>query len=686
MKNFIYTALLFCCVVSLSFAQTTILDFEAPATSTVFQYFGSPLDGSVNTVIANPNATGANTSSKVSRFVKPAVAEVWAGAFSNPNPTTAVDLTTNGKVKIKVHMDHVGVVMLKFEGSTNGGANWEQTVTNTKVNQWEELTFDATLPGLAAPNTPAKGFIYARVVVFFDFGTVGTGTEVVSYFDDIVAIPGASAPVTTKILDFEAPATTSDFQYFGSALDGTKTTVIANPNATGVNTSSKVTEYKKPAVSEVWAGAFASPDPTTPVDFTSGGQICADVHMDHIGSLSIKLEGSTSGKPNWITKVPNTKVNQWETLCFDASAPSLEAPFEAASGTYTKVVIFYDFGTAGTGTEVTSYLDNIVVKSSSAPVARTVKFNIDLNSYAPNFDKVFVAGTFNNWSIDANELSDPNMDGIYTGSVSVPNGSYEYKVLVKSGAVETWEQLPSTAECVKVDPSGAFINRLLLVSADVDLPKTCFASCYACGEEVKMTFRLGMNGVAPSADGVWIAGGGNFDVPGGRYKMKPLANNVFELVVPRKRGFKSFFVFTNGACPDYSCKEQLMGLPCSVPTNFNDRFIPDVTKDTIYATCFGTCFNNVACVSGTDAPVSDAGLFQLLGNPVQNDAAMLQFGNDISAEKLVQVTNTVGQVIHTISVQSGDTQLSLPLEKIPSGIYFVTVRAENRYFTRRFVK
>jgi Secretion system C-terminal sorting domain len=684
MKKFLYTALCVFSMTSLSMAQTTILDFEAPATSTVFQYFGSALDGSVNTVIANPNATGLNTSSKVSRFVKPAVAEIWAGAFSNPNPTTPVDLVANNKVSINVHMDHIGVVMLKFEASTNGGANWEQTVTNTKINEWETLTFDATLPSLAGPNTPAAGFTYARVVVFFDFGTVGTGTEVVSYFDDIVARPAAATTVT--ILDFQAPATTAPFQYFGSALDGTVTEVINNPNPTGSNTSTKVTKYVKPAVAEVWAGAFSNPNPVTPVNLSNGGQVCADVHMDHIGSLSIKLEGSTSGKPNWITKVPNTKTGAWETLCFDSSLPSIEAPFEPASGIYERVVVFFDFGTAGTGTEVTSYLDNIVVKGSSTPVPRTVNFAVDMNSYAPNFDKVYVSGTFNNWAGNANELTDPNADGIYTGSITATNGTYEYKVTLDNWAAQ--EQFTGTEECIKRDPTGAFVNRLLLVSGDTDIPKFCFNTCYACGQAIKIDFKLGMGAVVPSPDGIWIAGGGNFDVPGGKYKMSDAnGDKIYELSIVRQRGFKSFYTFTNGPCADYSCKEDLTGLPCGTPANFNDRFLPDVTKDTIVATCFGACFNNAQCVSGINELVSDDQLFQLMGNPAQsNVSTMLVFGNDAPAEKQVSVTNAVGQVVNQYNVAAYQAQISLPTENMPSGIYFVTVRSENRYFTRRLVR
>ena len=681
MKKILSLTIALVCAVAFAGAQTTILDFEAPATSTVFQYFGSGLDGTFNQVIANPNATGANTSSMVAQYIKPAVAEVWAGAFSNPNPVTAVDLIANGKIAVKVHMDHIGSVTLKLEGSTDGGDNWTVTVPNTKVNEWEEVVFDASLPSIEPPSTAAAGHTYARVVVFFDFGTAGTGTDVTSYFDDITTIPAAIQ--STTILDFETPATGTLFQYFGSALDGTFTQIIANPNPTGIDTSSMVTQYLKPAVSEVWAGAFSNPNPTTPVDLSGGGQLCVKVHMDHIGNLAVKYEGSLSGKPNWIQTVANTKVGEWEELCFDPSLPSLEPPFEAASGAYERVVVFFDFGTAGTGADVTSYFDDIVVKSSGGPQIRTVNFKVDMNSYSPDFTNVYISGTFNNWSGDANPLADPDFDGIWEGTIAVPNGSYEYKVTLDNWAAE--EQFTGAEECTKrVDQ---FVNRLLLVSADTDLPKFCFNSCYACGEEVKINFKLGMGGVTPSPDGVWLAGGGNFDVPGGKYKMQDNdADGIYELVVPRKKGFNSFYTFANGPCPDYSCKENLVDLPCGDPANFSDRFLPEVQSDLVVATCFGACFTNAECVSGTNAPVEDAQVFSLLGNPSDAGYSVLQFGNDVSSEKHITLTNGLGQQVHQWSLNNSDVAFNLKTTDLQSGIYFVTVRAGDRFFTRKLVK
>lgn len=682
MKKILFSIFTLVLAVAISNAQTTILDFEAPATSTLFQYFGSPLDGTLNEVIPNPNPSTINTSGSVGKFVKPAVAEVWAGAFSNPVPTTAIDFQANGKVKIKVHMDHIGSVSLKLEGSSNGGTNWLATVANTKVNEWEELEFDASLPSLEAPFAPAAGYTYATVVLFFDFGTAGTGTDVTYYFDDIVAAPAGSV-VTTPILDFETAATGTNFQYFGSALDGSLTSVIFNPNPSTINTSDSVKAYVKPAVAQVWAGAFSNPNPTEAIDLSNGGQVCVKVHMDHIGNLALKLEGGLNGQPNWITQVSNTKVGEWEEICFDANIPSLEPPFETASGVYQTVVVFFDFGTAGTGTDVTSYFDDVVVKSGGAAAIRTVNFKVDMNNYQPNFNQVYLSGSFNNWSGDANPLSDPEFDGIWEGSIAVPNGSYEYKIQLDNWAAQ--ENFLGTEECTKT--TGAFTNRLLLVSADTDVPQFCFNSCYACGEEVKITFKLGMGSVTPNPEGVWLAGGGAFEVPGGRYKMDDSdGDDVYEIVVPRKKGFSSHYTFANGPCPDYSCKENLSGLPCGDTLNFNDRFLPAVNANTEVATCYGTCFDNVQCVSGTNAPVEDAQLFELIGNPSTAGYSILAFGDEVNDAKTVMLFNSIGQAVHTYHLDRSEVSCKMNTADLHPGIYFVTVRTGDRFFTRKLVK
>jgi hypothetical protein len=662
---------------------TTILDFEAPATSTVFQYFGSTLDGTFTDVIENPDKSGINTSDSVTAYVKPAVAEVWAGCFSNPNPATPIDLISNNRIAINVWMDHIGNLALKLEGSTDGGDNWVITQPNTKVGEWETIIFDPAIPSIEAPNTAAIGHTYTRVVLFFDFGTGGTGVDVTSYFDDLVTL--APPPVVTTVLDFETPETSTGFQYFGSAQDGTFTQVIENPDKSGINESDSVTVYVKPAVAEVWAGAFSNPNPATPVTLDPGSQVCIKVWMDHIGNLAFKLEGGTGGQPNWVTQVANTKVGEWEEICFDPTVPSIEAPFEPASGTYERIVLFFDFGQAGTGTDVTSYFDDIIVKSSGAPQMRTVNFRVDMNSYSENFDQVYVSGSFNGWSGDANPLADPEFDGIWEGSIQVVNGAYEYKITLDNWAAQ--EQFGGFEECTRRDPSGQFVNRLLLVSGDVTLPEFCFNSCYECGEEVSITFQLGFDAVEPSPDGVWLAGGGNFEVPGGRYRMSDDdGDGIYSITVPRARGFSSFYTFANGNCPDYSCKENLAGLPCGDPNNFNDRFLPPVEDDMTVGTCFGTCAENAECTTGFASLTPDADLFTLYGNPAGAAGTMMVFGSGFTTDRRAYVFNTLGQIVAQWQIGDGQPTFVIPVHTLAEGMYTVTVTSGNHFYSRRFVK
>ncbi len=169
---------------TLSFSQTTILDFETAATSAGLQHFGGNLEGAVTMPIDNPNATGVNTSSTVIELKKASDAPVWGGAFTEPNPGTSVDLTIASKVCVDVHLDHIGNVALKLEDSPTGQP-WILSMPNTVANDWERLCYDVSLASIEAPVDPADGHVYNRVVLFLDFGVAGNGTEGVAYIDNI---------------------------------------------------------------------------------------------------------------------------------------------------------------------------------------------------------------------------------------------------------------------------------------------------------------------------------------------------------------------------------------------------------------------------------------------------------------------------------------------------------------------
>jgi hypothetical protein len=663
-------------------AQVVVLDFEAPATSTTFQYFGSSLEATLTNVVANPNPTGANTSAKVLEFKKPSGAQVWAGAFSAPNPTTPVNVITNTKISIKVHMDHIGNLTLKLENSADGGSNWVQTKVNTVVNGWETLVFDVTVPSIEAPNAPASGHIYNTVTLFSDFG-VSPAADVVSYIDDIKV---EQVIVCNTALDFEAPTTNTTFQYFGSSLEAQLSNTINNPNPTGINTSAKVLEFKKPTGAQVWAGAFTAPNPTSQVSLLNDGQIKIKFHTDHPGNLTLKLEDSSNGGANWVQTVQNDVVNKWVELTFDPAIPSIEAPNLPATGkAYNRITLFADFGVAPT-TDLVFYIDDIVVCSAGSAPKADVTFKVDMSKYTGAYTKVYVSGTFNNFSGDANQLTDANNDKIFEGTLSMPVGLYEYKFTLDNFTQQEIFDPTTTCTNTTIDGANVYVNRKLVLSGNSTVGPVCYNSCYGCGDGVKITFNLGMGTNTPATSGVYLAGGGDFGAPGGRFKMNDDNNDgVYSIQIERQRGYSTFYDFANGACPDYSCKENIAGQPCAIPTNYNDRFLNAVTQDTVVATCFASCATNTNCTIGTQNLTLDANWIKVQPS-IATDQVQVLFSQAIEGSLYLRVFNANGREIYHARYPNTTELLQLETASWPKGMYTIFVQDNARVSNSRIIK
>ena len=678
-----FTLILACLFVGLlNVSAQTILDFETPATSTTFQYFGSSIDGQLTQTIANPNPSGLNTSATVLEFKKPAGAQTWGGAFSNPNPGTPVNLITNTTISIKVHFDHIGNLTLKLENSADGGPNWVQTVANTKVGEWETLTFNVSIPSIEGPNLPAAGFIYSTVVLFTDFGNSPTADQV-SYIDDIVVEQSVTC---TPVLDFEAPATSTTFQYFGSTIDGQLSNTIANPNPTGLNTSATVLEFKKPANSQTWAGAFSNPNAATPVNLLTGGQIKVKFHTDHPGNLTFKLEEAQDGAPNWALKVENSVVNEWVELTFDPSLPSIEGPNMPAAGhIYNKIVMFADFDQTFT-TDQVYYIDDIEVCSSGNTPSAEVTFKLDMNEFGGSFTNAYVSGTFNGWSGNSNQLLDVDGDNVYETTLMLPVGLYEYKFTLDDWAQQ--ESFSPTSACTQttIDGANVITNRKLVVSGDATLGPVCYNSCYGCGDAVKISINLGMNGITPDPGGVYLAAGLDFGPPGGRFKLEDLdGDGVFSIQVERQRGFSTFYAFANGACPDYSCKENIAGQPCAVASNFNDRQLSPVQQDTIINTCYATCATNTNCTVGTDSPAFSKD-WMTLQPSLASDAVQLIFADQVTGAVNIRVFDAAGKVVLAETRSNLTDRCELAVGNLKNGLYFLLVQTADKAANGRFVK
>lgn len=668
-------------------AQIVVLDWETPETSTDFQIFGGNLEGAIVTSIANPNASGINTSDNVLEFKKASDAPVWGGGFSNPDPMTAIDLIANNEVCMKVHTDHNTVVGLKFENSANGTANWLQTIEVTTLNEWVEICFDPSLPGLEAPFTPAAGDVFSRVVIFMDFGTEGTGAEQVYYVDDIVLNSGGGMMTCETKLDWEGIETSTDFQFFGGSVEGQLSVSVANPNPSGINTSATVLEFLKPSDAPVWGGGFTNPDVVSPWDMITNDQLCFKIHTDHVTEVAAKFENSTNGVANWVTSQTVTTINEWTEICFDVSVPSIEAPFEPATGgSFARLVLFMDWQVAGNGVDNwVYYIDDIAQCSSGGGTQEEdVTFILDMNNAPVSITQPYVSGSFNNWCGDCNPMDDSDGDGVWEATITMPLGLYEFKFTGDNWAVQ--EEFNGLEECT-ISPSG-YINRQLVVSQTSTFGPYCWNSCYACGEGAMLTFELGFDveNNPPSPDGVWLAGGGNFDNPGGRFQMFDNdGDGVYTISFERGLGFSSFYAFANGNCPDYSCKEDISGQACANPDNFNDRFLSAIGQDTTIATCFAVCTSDTNCAVDNTEEVLAGSMFELSPSPVVSEA-VLRFNTTLNKAGVLQIVNLRGQVVSTRDIAPYTDMLTLNLSQYPAGFYLVQLTLDDQVYTEKIIK
>lgn len=78
--------------------------------------------------------------------------------------------------------------------------------------------------------------------------------------------------------------------------------------------------------------------------------------------------------------------------------------------------------------------------------------------YAPDIDAVAVAGDFNNWSTVADPLYDRETDGLWTITIPLEPGRYEYKFYVDG---EKWTPDPGNPE--RVDDGFGGFNSVLVV-------------------------------------------------------------------------------------------------------------------------------------------------------------------------------------------------------------------------------
>lgn len=127
------------------------------------------------------------------------------------------------------------------------------------------------------------------------------------------------------------------------------------------------------------------------------------------------------------------------------------------------------------------------------------------------------------------------------------------------------------------------------------LMTACLAVFLTQAQTVSVTFNLNMSSVTVDPAGPHLAGGADFGLPGDNPMSDDDGDNIWTITVDVAVGYTGYYTFTNGACPDWGCKENIAGQDCAHPSNYNDRQLENITEDTVINTCFGQCTTDGSC-------------------------------------------------------------------------------------------
>lgn len=288
-----------------------------------------------------------NAANKVKKTTKTSGAQTWAGTTIGAGFTAKIPFTASTtQMSVRVYSPAAGIrVRLKVEDRTNNTRSVETEAMTQAANTWETLVFDFAnqSAGTAAMNL---AYTYDMASIFFDFNNAGTGS--VFYWDDISFLPVNVTPNYLALpLDFQSTTIAYNFVNF----DGGNATVINNPFAGGINTSTKVGRMIKSA-GQVWGGSLIGL--VNPINFSVKKTFKMKVYSPRIGAkVLLKVEGPNGAA--FEKEVLTTTANAWEELTFDYSAINTGL-------SYQSVVLIFDLGTMGDGSaNFTFYFDDITL-------------------------------------------------------------------------------------------------------------------------------------------------------------------------------------------------------------------------------------------------------------------------------------------------------------------------------------
>ena len=305
-------------------------------------------NGGTGTVVDNPFITDDNSSNTVGKIVRDG-GDIWAGSYLIVSP---IDFTSETTIKMNVYSVSPGLlVKFKLEDDNDPvTAAVERDAYTTKSNQWETLTWSFS---------GEQSNIFQKLVLMFDFGNTGDGTESSTfYFDDI-----SQFDPTGGLAQIDLPITYDDSSIYYSLIpfgdEEGASDIIYN---SGANNLAYVAKSSSAAT---WAGVTISNESglenNIPVTSSNSKMY---VHTYVTGSsntgipVRLKIENKNDPTQSVETEAYTTVVDAYEVLEFDFNNEATGTAALNESYPFNMASLFFNFGSAGDDQTV-YYFDNI---------------------------------------------------------------------------------------------------------------------------------------------------------------------------------------------------------------------------------------------------------------------------------------------------------------------------------------
>jgi Secretion system C-terminal sorting domain/Glycogen recognition site of AMP-activated protein kinase len=310
-----------------------------------------------------------------------------------------------------------------------------------------------------------------------------------------------------------------------------------------------------------------------------------------------------------------------------------------------------------------------------APSSYDVTFRVDMNNVTEAYTTPEVNGTFNNWCGGCAPMTDANADGVWEITIALEPGTYEYKY-----AADTWtiqENLPAGSACTIT--TGAFTNRLLVVSANETLPVVCWGSCEDCGQSTgpfNVTFKVDMSLVTETYTTPEVNGTFN-NWCGGCAPMSDLdGDDVWELTISLPVGAHEY----KFAYDAWAGQEELTaGTSCVVTLDgFTNRYLVVEDNAVLDAVCWASC--EICDIAVNELNGASFGIYP---NPASENITLSLEGLSFNAST-VKITNAIGQTVHFETLLNNN-QKSISKERFENGVYFIALSNGDVTTTQRFI-